>query len=430
MTEGKEDRMKKFGDGRDWFFQKRFGFFVHWGVYSVGEKHEQELQRYRTPWSVYRTYSERFNPVKFNPAEWLDLAESAGMEYLVFTAKHHDGFCMWNTRGTDYNVMNTPYRRDVLGMLADECHKRAFPLVLYYSAVDWHQPNYPNLGRHHEITTDPAGHDMDAYMDFLKCQIRELCSNYGTIHGFWWDMNVPQHVDRSVNEMIRSLQPLAVINNRGYDEGDFSTPERNFQEDATIPFATPTEACESVGVNSWGYCREEDYFSVHSLQRKIASNLALGANFLLNAGPRPDGTFPPESVQILQSIGKWYRNVSSALTAPPCYGVLSDPSILCTGGGRELNLILLEEPSSSTLTLRPLKELPGKAELLNRKQMLEVTTRPVSYAATLPEALRLRKIPVEALYGEIPVIRLVFDGEVIQGRPVVCTDHAGIIAHG
>ena len=242
--------------------------------------------------------------MKFNPAEWLDLAESAGMEYLVFTAKHHDGFCMWNTRGTDYNVMNTPYRRDVLGMLADECHKRAFPLVLYYSAVDWHQPNYPNLGRHHEITTDPAGHDMDAYMDFLKCQIRELCSNYGTIHGFWWDMNVPQHVDRSVNEMIRSLQPLAVINNRGYDEGDFSTPERNFQEDATIPFATPTEACESVGVNSWGYCRRRLFFGSTVFTVKSPPILR-SRQFSADRRSAPDGTFSGNGSDS-QSIGKWY----------------------------------------------------------------------------------------------------------------------------
>ena len=217
--------MKRFGDLRDWFFEKRFGLFVHWGIYSVGERHEQELWRFGTPREEYERYAECFNPVNFNPRAWLDAAENAGMQYLVFTAKHHDGFCMWDTHETDFNIMNTPYRRDVLGMLADECHKRNFPLVIYYSAVDWHHPQYPNLGRHHEIVTAPEKHDMDAYMRFLKAQVRELCTNYGTIHGFWWDMNVPKYVDDSVNEMIRNLQPAAVINNRGYGEGDFSTVE-------------------------------------------------------------------------------------------------------------------------------------------------------------------------------------------------------------
>ena len=143
--------MRHFNDGRDWFFEKRFGLMVHWGIYSVGARHEQELQRMKTPVAVYESYARRFDPVKFDPAQWLDMAQEAGMEYLVFTTKHHDGFCMWDTAQTDYNIMHTPYGRDVVGLLAEECHKRNFPLVLYYSVVDWHHPAYPNLGRHHEI---------------------------------------------------------------------------------------------------------------------------------------------------------------------------------------------------------------------------------------------------------------------------------------
>ena len=422
--------MKRFGDLRDWFFEKRFGLFVHWGIYSVGERHEQELWRFGTPREEYERYAECFNPVNFNPRAWLDAAENAGMQYLVFTAKHHDGFCMWDTHETDFNIMNTPYRRDVLGMLADECHKRNFPLVIYYSAVDWHHPQYPNLGRHHEIVTAPEKHDMDAYMRFLKAQVRELCTNYGTIHGFWWDMNVPKYVDDSVNEMIRNLQPAAVINNRGYGEGDFSTPERNFQENPTLPFAAPTEACDSIGVNSWGYRREEDYYSVYVLERKIASILALGGNFLLNAGPRPDGTFPPEALHLLSAIGTWFQRVSHALTAPPCYGVLENSSVFCTGRGRELNLILAEAPSSSTLPLFPLNVLPEKVELLNTGPVLEWTTSPVIYQRGQPEHLRLRGIPADELYGEIPVIRLTFRDDVIHGRSVEAASDAGSVAQG
>ena len=131
-------------DPRNWFCRKRFGMFVHWGVYAAGGIHEQELWRYNTPQEVYKRYSEVFNPVKFDPARWLDMIQDSGMEYLVFTVKHHDGFCMFNTAYTDYNIMNTPYGRDITAMLAEECHKRNFPLEFYYSCVDCHHPAYPN----------------------------------------------------------------------------------------------------------------------------------------------------------------------------------------------------------------------------------------------------------------------------------------------
>ena len=419
--------MQKFKDARDWFFQKLFGLFIHWGIYAVGGVQEQELQRFHVPWERYLEYQKQFTAKEFHPSEWLDLAEKNGMQYLVFTTKHHDGFCMWDTRETDFNVMHTPCGRDLLRELADECHKRNFPLVLYYSVVDWHHPNYPNLGRHHEIQTDPANHDIGRYMQFLKNQIRELCTNYGKIDGIWWDMNVPKIQDPSINAMIRSLQPSAVINNRGMDTGDFTTPERSFQADPTLPFANPTEACNSVGSNSWGYRAQEDYFSIYHLERQMASNLALGGNYLLNAGPRADGRFPPESVKLLNTLGDWFRKTASAVTAPPCYGVLDDKTILCTGGGRELNLVLLNPPACSALELAPLNVLPEKAVLLNTGTELEATMEPNVYRLQEPRSLRLRGIPVDQLAGQVPVVRLTFAEPVIQGKAVVAQEnHAGI----
>ncbi len=153
------------------------------------------------------------------------------MRYVCFTTKHHDGFCLWDTRQTAFNTMNTPYGRNVLAMLADAGHRRRMPLCL--SIADWTHPCYPNQGRHHELPPQPGDTpDWDRYMDFLREQVRELCTNYGRIHGFWWDMNVPQHRDPSVNAMIRELQPGIVINNRGFDEGDFGTPEREYDAKA------------------------------------------------------------------------------------------------------------------------------------------------------------------------------------------------------
>ena len=403
-------------DPRSWFTHKRYGLFVHWGIYSVGGIHEQEEARCRRTKAEYERYAAEFNPQKFNPSEWLDMAEECGMEYLVFTVKHHDGFCMWDTGETDFNIMNTPYGKDILGMLAAECHKRNFPLVLYYSCVDWHEPSYPNIGRHHEIMTDPAKHDMPRYMEFLKRQIHELCTRYGTIHGFWWDQNVPEWQDPSVNAMIRKLQPQAVINNRGYDKsGDFSTPERNYQALAATPFKFPTEACDSVGMNSWGYRKEEDYFSVLKLERQIAAYQSLGGNFLLNAGPKPDGTFPPEAVRILKEIGAWYRKTRSALTALPCGDApffSSRLEVTVSPDRKELYLILLEPPDGEALTLKGFSILPESAVLLNSSESFPVTLTPTPYMPDGESWLRIRKLPAERMTGEIPVIRLQFSEPV------------------
>ena len=198
--------MRRFGDERDWFFEKRFGLFVHWGLYAIPAWQEQMQWRAGVSRREYEQLIHRFNPLRFDPDAWLDLAEATGMRYICLTTKHHDGFCLWNTAQTDYNVMHTPYGRDIVGMLAEACHRRDFPFCLYYSVVDWHHPNYPNQGRSHELSGPEPGDrpDWGAYRAFLVAQVRELCTQYGKIHCFWWDMNVTGIVDPSINDMIRS----------------------------------------------------------------------------------------------------------------------------------------------------------------------------------------------------------------------------------
>ena len=402
----------RFGDGRDWFFEKRFGMFVHWGIYAIAGWHEQHQWRARVPRAEFVKLAGSWNPTRFNPNAWLDLLQEAGMKYICITTKHHDGFCLWDTKQTSFNTMNTPYRRDIIGMLADACHKRRVPLCLYYSIADWNHPNYPNQGRHHELPPQPSDSpDWDKYLEFLKAQVRELCTNYGQIHGFWWDMNVPQYRDPSINAMIRQLQPNAVINNRGFDDGDFGTPERDYEKDEAVAFDRPTEACQAVGMESWGYRKDEDYYTDRHLIRSIDRYLARDANYLLNVGPKPDGTIPPESAAILRRIGPWYAAVRESLEGvQPASQLTTNRMVMLTRRDRTLYVHLNHDPQGDGVKLKPINVLPKRATLLN-------TGKPVDFVVNLTPAdhkeqkayLRLMHLPANEMANTVLVVRLEFD---------------------
>jgi alpha-L-fucosidase len=404
----------RFGDGRDWWFQRRFGMFVHWGIYAIHGLHEQEQWRYRVPRAEYVKLQQEWNPVKYDPNVWLDLAAEAGMKYICLTTKHHDGFCLWNTKQTAYNTMNTPYGKDVLRMLADACHRRGVPLCLYYSIADWHQPNYPNEGRSHELQPQPDDSpDWNRYMEFLKAQVRELCTNYGEISGFWWDMNVPKHVDPSINDMIRTLQPKAVINNRGFDPGDFGTPERDYDasgEEALV-FSQRTEACQSVGSESWGYRKDEDYYDDRHLLRSIDKYLARDANYLLNVGPMPDGAIAPRPAAILRRIGKWYAAVKESFEGvTPASNLTSNRNVLLTRRGNTLYVHLHRDPSKEGVQIKPIAVAPRRATLLNSGKPVEfaVDMVPSDHVEHKPY-LRLRNLPVDELADTVLIVKLEFD---------------------
>lgn len=408
----------RFGDGRDWFFEKRFGMFVHWGIYAIPGWHEQHQFQLRVPRDEYVKLAGQFNPVAFNPDAWLDLAEAAGMRYITFTTKHIDGFCMWHTAQTDYNVMHTPYGRDVLDMLAEACHRRRFPLCLYYSIVDMHQKNYPTAGRRYEKPA-PEPDDMPdlvKYIEFVKAQITELCTNYGEIHGFWWDANELEHRDPSINAMIRRLQPKAVINNRGFDEGDYGTPERESEHALAMTephkqFPNRTEACNSVGRESWGYRKDENYYAIHHLIDSIDKTLAKGGNYLLNVGPDANGIIPSEASAILRRIGAWYSRVWEAFDgAEPATELLAGPGVLLTRKGNTLFVHFYGSPQTDAVVLPPITQLPRRAVLLNNGAQVMVTTEPLPKFSTPPQRfLQLRRLPVNEMANEVMVVRLDFD---------------------
>ncbi len=405
----------QFGDERDWFLEKRFGLFVHWGIYAISGWQEQHQWRGRMPANEYVKLAEQWNPTNFNPDAWLDLAEEAGMQYIIVTTKHHDGFCLWDTSHTAFNTMNTPYGKDLMAMLADACHKRNFPLGFYYSIADWHHPNYPNQGRHHELPQPKPGDDPDLmkYLDFLKAQVWELCTHYGKLHAFWWDMNVDEHFDPSVNAMIRSLQPAAVINNRGFDPGDFGTPERDHVQgiDTQQSFDRLTEACQSVGFESWGYRIDEDYYTDRHLIRSIDRYLARDANYLLNVGPKSDGTIPDVPRDILKRIGKWYHAVEEAVKdVEPSSHLTRNRDILLTRRDNVIYVHLVNDPRTSGVKLDPIDVAPKSATLLNTGEPVDFTVDlvPTNHIEHKPY-LRLQNLPVNELINTVMVVKLEFD---------------------
>lgn len=405
-------KLRRFGDGRDWFFEKRFGMFVHWGLYAIPGWHEQHQYRYRVERSEYVKLKEQWNPQQFDTNKWLDLMEEAGMKYLTVTAKHCDGFCLWDTKQTSYNTMNTPYKKDIIRMIADACHRRKVPLCLYYSIVDWNNPNYPNQGRAHELQPQPHDSPNQArYVEFVRGQVRELCTNYGEIHGFWWDANRLGVVDPSINTMIRKLQPKAVINNRGFDDGDFSTPERDYEKDDKINFDHPVEACQAVGMESWGYKNDEDYYTDRHLNSSIDRYMARNANYLLNVGPTSEGIIPSKAAELLSRIGKWKNSVDESFQkVQPDTDLINVPGVLVTKRDRTLYIHLNKMPVGDGLKLKPIHILPSKATLLNTGKAIEcvVNLCPSDHTTQLPY-LRLRNLPVNEFANTVLVAKLEFE---------------------
>jgi alpha-L-fucosidase len=404
--------IKLFGDERDWFFKKRFGMFIHWGLYSIPGWHEQHMWRAGVKRSEYINLVSQWNPTRVDPYRWLDLLEEGGMKYMCVTTKHIDGFCMWDTRQTSFSVMNTPYKRDIIGMISEACHHRNIPLCLYYSIVDENNKNYPNQGRSYELKPQPEDSpDQEKYLEFVRMQVKELCTNYGEIHGFWWDANILGVKDPSFNDMIRKLQPKAVINNRGFDNGDFSTPERDYEKDDKMNFDRPVEACQSVGIESWGYRLNEDYYNDRHLMRSIDRYLSRDANYLLNVGPEPSGVIPQQSSAIVRNIGKWYNAVRESLENVEYVSYLtSNKNVMLTKRKNILYIHLNRDPEGNVVKLKPFVKAPQSVVLLNdgRKIDFELKFAPQDYRDQ-KAYLRLINLPTNEMSNTVLVIRMEFD---------------------
>ena len=269
----------------------------------------------------YEKLPPQFDPTDYNPAEWVSLAKAAGMKYITITSKHHDGFAMWGTKQNHWNIVDaTPYKKDVLKMLAAECHRQGIKLFFYHSELDWHSPDYFPRGRTGQTSGRPESGDFNRYLEFMDNQLRELLIGYGDIGGIWfdgwWDKpDADWHLDRTYR-LIHSLQPAALIGNNHhhlpFPGEDFQMFEKDLPGHKTADFNTtsevgklPLETCDTIN-NAWGYNKSDKHFkSTAQLIQYLARAAGYNANFLLNIGPMPTGKIQPEFVERLRGIGHW-----------------------------------------------------------------------------------------------------------------------------
>jgi alpha-L-fucosidase len=325
---------------REWFQDARFGLFIHWGVYSVLGDGEWVMNNHKMTVAEYEKLPARFNPTAFDPAAWVGLAKAAGMRYLTITSKHHDGFALWDSKVSDWTITRrTPYKKDVLKLLADECHKEGIKLFFYHSHLDWHHPDYFPRGKTGHNTGRPEKGDFNKYLDYLDAQLTELLTGYGPVAGIWfdgwWDQQVKKkgtdpkatRIDwrlRRTYDLIHKLQPAALVGNNHhvapFPGEDFQMFEKDlpggnstgFNEDSK-PGDLPLETCETIN-HAWGYNKHDRQFkSSAELIRYLVRAAGMNANFLLNVGPRPDGTIQPECVERLREMGAWLKKNGASI---------------------------------------------------------------------------------------------------------------------
>lgn len=322
---------------RAWFQDAKFGLFIHWGVYSVLGDGEWVMNTQQIPIKTYEKLPAFFNPTQFNAAEWVQMAKDAGMKYITITSKHHDGFAMYDSKVSDYNIVKrTPYGKDVLKMLADECRKQGIKLFFYHSQLDWHHPDYfPRGFTGGSYTGREEKGDMNKYLDYMDAQLTELLTNYGEIGGIWfdgmWDKKDDDWRLGKTYSLIHKLQPGTLVGSNHhvapYDGEDFQMFEKDLPGHNTTGFAPeqkvgdlPKEICETIN-NSWGFnLRDDKNKSIKDLIQYLVKGAGYDANLLLNVGPMPNGKIQPEHVALLKQVGEWMRQYGETV-----YGTRGGP---------------------------------------------------------------------------------------------------------
>ncbi len=317
----------------------RFGMFIHWGPVSItGKEIGWSRGGNQTPIEVYDNLYKQFNPTNYNADEWVSVAKAAGMKYIVLTTKHHDGFCLWDTKVTDYNIMNSPFKRDVVKELAAACKKQGIAFGTYYSTCDWYHPDFPLTSPGGKVRREKS--DIDSYQRYLLAQIRELITNYGPLITIWND--VPQEFKgrgAATIKMVRELQPDILINDRTGDGGDYSTPEQRvgkYQDDR------PWETCMTI-CRQWAWKPNDDMKSLKQCLQTLVTCAGGDGNLLFNVGPTADGVIEAPQIQRLKEMGAWLSNNGESIYGTRGGPWKPTPNVASTRKGSTVYLHLLRE---------------------------------------------------------------------------------------
>jgi len=448
-----------------WWRDARFGMFIHWGLYAVpagewnGETNHAEWIRTtaQVPLEEYDQLVDKFNPVQFDANEWVRMAREAGMKYIVITSKHHDGFCLFDSEYTDFDIMSTPFKRDIMKELAEACRKEGMKMCWYHSIMDWHHPDYlPRRGW--ETARSAEGADMDRYIRYMKSQLKELVENYGDIGVLWfdgeWETTWNSTYGSDLYNYVRNLQPDIIINNRvdigrsgmagltrkgGY-AGDFGTPEQEIP--ATGLPGVDWETCMTMN-NHWGYNKNDDNWkSPTDLIRKLADINSKGGNFLLNVGPTAKGVFPEESIDRLLAIGQWMKINSESVHGTEASPFKKLPWGRCTqkqlGENTRLYLHVFNWPTDTILHVPGIFNDPIQAYLLadTQKSPMSVSRIEDALLISLPASCpnTINTVVVFDITGKPdisypPVINSDYDIFVNEVNVEILTDRDNVTIH-
>lgn len=410
-----------------WWEDARFGMFIHWGLYSEAARHEWVKHNEHMTNEQYQKYFDMYNPDMFDPHKWAKAAKAAGMKYAVLTTKHHEGFCMFDSKYTDYKVTNTKAGRDLVREYVNAFRAEGLKVGFYYSLLDWHHPDYTMDDVHPLVQVDTSqanydrlnkGRDMAKYRQYMRNQITELLTNYGKIDVLWLDWSWDKGAKRGKHaedwgsvellKLVRKLQPGIIVNNRlGLDDykdgGDFKTPEQVGTDELAKYKGQTWETCQTFS-GSWGYYRDENTWKTHrQLLDLLITSVSNGGNLILNVGPTARGEFDYRATRALDSMAYWMHANSKAIYdctfAPASYKAPEGTKLTYNKATGKLYIHLYDYPKGKLL-------LPGYAGKIKYAQFLndysELLYKPSDgnsqdLVLTLPDKKPPYEIPVVEL---------------------------------
>ncbi|MCX7013729.1 MAG: alpha-L-fucosidase [Candidatus Sumerlaeota bacterium] len=401
LTAEEKDRIGRM----KWWHEAKFGMFIHWGLYSVIGRHEWAMEIEAIPDAEYRLLAQRFKPKPNAARDWAKLAKRAGMKYMVMTTKHHEGFCLFHTKTTDYCAPKQACGRDLVAEYVQAARAEGLRVGFYYSLMDWHHPDGAKC-----LTDEEA---RKRFVQYIHTQVRELMTNYGKVDILWYDVSWPLSAEgwesRRMNRMVRRLQPDIIINNRSKVPEDFSTPEQRIVAESG---GRAWEACMTMN-DSWGYHKSDrNWKTPDQIIRNLITCAGGGGNYLLNIGPKPDGSIPAPSVAILNAVGEWMDRYGATIcTSEPC-AVTRSRCAQFTRAGKTLYVHVHSWPGEGW-GIGGLKCKVKAARIYSKGPSLKFEQ----------DRLRLRflNLPANAPYRRIPVLALECSAAPAQDMAMVRT---------